>query len=204
MSAATALLLLNGELSKPALVKKLAKKASAILCTDGGARHAARLGLEPRIVIGDMDSLPKTLPRWKDTVYLCDFDEEASDFEKGLRFTVEHGFAEVWVAGLAGGRLDHTLVNAALLERYSSKLLLRLAGEPEGAILHQGEHRLACSKGKTFTFLAVGEAAHVTASGLKYPVQGLLLDRGSRGLSNVAVGKEVRVTVHSGAVWALY
>src|SRR5208282_5741093 len=86
------LLLLNGELGSAAQARKLGRQASLVLCADGGARHAAKLGLVPRAVIGDMDSLPDSLPRWKSTIYVCDFDSDVSDFEKSLRFIARRKF----------------------------------------------------------------------------------------------------------------
>ena len=56
------LLLLNGELREPKAVKALARRADAVLCADGGARHARALKLVPDCVVGDMDSLPRPRP----------------------------------------------------------------------------------------------------------------------------------------------
>ena len=103
----------------PAHVRGLSRKAHRVFCADGGAGHAARLGIEPRLVIGDMDSLPKPLPKWRNTVFLCDFSKEKSDFEKVLDLAASSGAREVWVAGAVGGRLDHLLVNLSLVERFA-------------------------------------------------------------------------------------
>ena len=65
------LLLLNGELDSDAAVRRISKSASMVLAANGGVKHCVRLKIRPRVVIGDMDSLPKPLPRWKDVVYLC-------------------------------------------------------------------------------------------------------------------------------------
>ena len=102
---------MNGELREPAAAKKLARSANAIVCADGGARHAKTLGLIPHVIVGDMDSLPRPLPRsWKKTAYLCDFDVNRSDMDKSLDFVEQSGFAKVWIAGALGGGLDHELV----------------------------------------------------------------------------------------------
>ncbi|MDD5628740.1 MAG: hypothetical protein PHU21_06725, partial [Elusimicrobia bacterium] len=92
----TAFLFLNGELPEPDLARRLARRADLVVCADGGARHAVRLGLRPDVVVGDMDSLPRPLPRaWRGVSFLCDFDEDSSDFEKALRFAARAGCARL-------------------------------------------------------------------------------------------------------------
>lgn len=212
------LLLLNGEIRFAAQVRRLARRAGAVLCADGGARHAAKLGLVPRAVIGDMDSLPKRLPHWKKTLFVCDFDPNASDFEKALRFiarkrlrraakrilgTSSKAGSAVWIAGALGGRLDHETVNWALMERYSAFLRLGLA-EGDGAwIAGKGRHSIECAKGRMVTLLSVTPSARVTTHGLLYPLRKEMLGRSSRGLSNRAASAKPWIEVHSGRVWVL-
>ena len=196
------LLFLNGELENPAAVRRIARSGAAILCADGGVRHAAALGLTPRLILGDMDSLPRRLPHWKETVYLCDFDQNASDFEKSLRFAARRKVRKVWVAGIAGGRLDHLLVNLALLESYSAVLRLELA-DGSARILGPGRHVLPSKPGQRLTLMPAAPQAKVTATGLRYPLSGEVLGRNSRGLSNKAMGKSVRLRVHTGRLWVL-
>ena len=212
------LLLLNGELGSPSQVRRLAKKADAVLCADGGARHAARLGLTPRAVIGDMDSLPARLPRWKTTVYVCDFDPDASDFEKSLRFIAHRRFPRaakktlgpapaggptVWIAGALGVRPDQQLVNWAIFERYSVFLDLRLADGCLAWIAGKGRRRIESRKGQSVTLLSITPQARVTTHGLLYPLRGAILERGSRGLSNRSVSLKPWIEVHAGRVWVL-
>jgi len=212
------LLLLNGELGSAAQARKLGRQASLVLCADGGARHAAKLGLVPRAVIGDMDSLPDSLPRWKSTIYVCDFDSDVSDFEKSLRFIARRKFIRaakrtlgivpaggprVWVAGALGGRPDHELVNWALLERYSEFLRLGLADGCMAWIAGKGRHSIECRKGQTVTLLSVTPSARVTTHGLFYPLHKGILERSSRGLSNRATTARPWIEVHVGRVWVL-
>lgn len=197
------LILLNGEMFRPRAVKQAARECSTVLCADGGARHAARLGLAPRVILGDMDSLPSRLPRWRDTVYLCDFDSDCSDFEKVLRFAAERGFTEAWVAGGLGGAVDHALVNLAVAELHSPRFHVRFIGGPEARLCERGSHRFAFRPGQSLTLLAVDGRCRITTRGLKYPVKNAWLERGSRGLSNAATARQVRVQVHQGRLWAI-
>ena len=196
-----ALLVLNGPVYDAAAVKRRAAAAGFVVCADGGAKVAQKLGIQPRVVIGDFDSLPKPLPRWKGTTYLFDGDEDLSDFEKALRFLHESGAGAVWVVGLWGGRPDHQLVNLAVFEKWSKSLALASVDPGWALVAGKGRHRVPCAVGATLSLVPVGPSAVVTAKGVKYPLKRTRLGRSSRGLSNQASATPVKVEVHSGSVW---
>jgi thiamine pyrophosphokinase len=191
---------LNGELREPVAAKALARRADAVVCADGGARHAKTLGLIPNVIVGDMDSLPRPLPRsWKKTSYLCDFDEERSDLDKALDFVEEAGFAKAWLAGALGGGLDHELVNLAALESRRGPLEIVVIGGGAARLLGPGRRVLDLRRGERFSLLAAPRA-RATLTGARYTLRRELLSRGSRGLGNRAEGRAV-LTIHTGRVW---
>lgn len=196
-----AVLLLNGNVPDGRLVRAAASGCSAVLCADGGVRHAIRLGLVPHAVVGDMDSLPRRLPRWPDTAFLCDFDEDRSDFEKALRFALDSGVRELRVAGALGGRTDHCLVNLGLLDRWSKTLRVVLLDHGTAFLAGPGTHALECRPGAVLSIICVSGSAVLTAEGVRYPLRRSRLLRGSRGLSNRTTASRVRVRVHRGRVW---
>lgn len=194
------LLLLNGELREPKAVKALAKRADAVLCADGGARHALALRVVPDCVVGDMDSVPHPLPKsWTKAAFLCDFDENRSDLDKTLDFAVAQGAEKVWVAGALGGGLDHELVNLAALEARGGELAITVIGGGAASLMSAGRHALDLKRGERFSLVAAPRA-RVTLTGARYALRGEMLARGSRGLGNRAERKVV-LTVRSGRVW---
>jgi thiamine pyrophosphokinase len=200
VSARSALLLLNGELREPAAVRALARRAGAIVCADGGARHAIALKLVPDAVVGDMDSLPRRLPdSWRRTALVRDPDVSRGDLDKSLDYVELLGAAKVWIAGALGGGLDHELVNLAALERRGGDLKITVVGGGLASLLGPGRHLLGLRRGARFSLLAAPRA-RVTLTGALYGLRGETLTRGSRGLGNRAVGRTV-LTVHAGCVW---
>jgi len=198
-----ALLLLNGEVPDPGLVRQLARRCALLVCADGGARHASRLGLRPDAVVGDMDSVPRPLPRsWRGTSFLCDFDEDSSDFEKALAFVARAGCSRLYVAGILGGRLDHVLVNLALAQAWGSRRSLVIVDRGLATLLGPGGYRLAVKRGEVVSLLAATTRAKLSVSGVRYPLRRAALAPGGRGLSNVARGP-VALTVHAGRLWVM-
>jgi thiamine pyrophosphokinase len=207
------LLILNGRIPLPKLVRSVGASADTILCTDGAVTHCLQLKLRPRLVIGDMDSLPKKVPAWKETTYFCDFDEDASDFEKALRLIANpEGRAykkmrnlrpddpELFIAGALGGRTDHIFVNLSLIEKYSQVLRITLIDAGLARLLGPGKYSFRCNKGQLFS-LSPAPKAVLSTRGLKYPLRKQTLVSGSRGLSNPAGGDKVDIDVHEGKVW---
>jgi len=194
------LVLLNGELREPASVRALARKAAVLVCADGGARHAKTLGLVPDAVVGDMDSVPRSLPRsWNGVPFISDLDEARGDLDKTLDFVEALGAKKVWIAGALGGGLDHELVNLAALERRGARLDVGVVGGGTARLLGPGRHVLGLRRGERFSLLAAPRA-RATLTGARYGLRAETLTRGSRGLGNRAAGRAV-LTVHSGRVW---
>lgn len=196
-----ALLFLNGPVTDAKRLKARAAAAGFLVCADGGARVAAALGLQPAVVVGDFDSLPRPLPSWKGTTFLFDDDTDLSDFEKALRFLHGAGASSVWVAGLWGGRPDHQLVNLAVFEKWSKRLTLAAVDPGWTAVVGPGRHAIPCPKGAVVSLAAAGGPARVTTKGLKYALKDFRLEKGSRGLSNVATRSPVEVLVKAGRIW---
>ena len=196
-----ALVLLNGEVPEPALVRRAAARCRVLICADGGLRHAVALRLRVDFVVGDMDSLPRPLPPRGKTLYWCDFDENRSDFEKALAVALALGCRRVYLAGMLGGRADHVLVNLGVVERCARAFDVVMLDRGAGRLLWPGRHRLGFSRGR-FSLLASPRAV-VTLTGARYPLSRFTLLAGGRGLGNAARGEPV-LTVHRGRVWLLY
>lgn len=197
----TVLLLLNGELRDAAAVRRLARRADAIVCADGGARHAKTLGLKPAVVVGDMDSVPRPLPRsWNGVSFLCDFDEDRSDLDKALDFVARAGAGTVWIAGALGGGLDHELVNLAALESRRGGPAPVVIGGGAARLLGPGRYPLGLHAGARFSVLAAPRAV-ASLTGARYGLRRATLTRGSRGLGNRCESRRAVLTVHSGRAW---
>jgi thiamine pyrophosphokinase len=156
-------------------------EADIFVCADGAGRPYEALPRPPDLVIGDFDTLGAppvgTMPG---TRFLKIDEQESTDSEKALDWIAGEGFAEVAVLGALGGRLDHALFNAALLERYAHRLRLALV-EPDAISVRAGagEHRWDLPAGTLFSLLPLaGPAEGVTLSGAVYPLAGARLSPG--------------------------
>ena len=114
----TCLILLSYmECVTPDMAQELAESADYIIAADGGQNRAREFGLQPDCVIGDFDST--TLNEDFDCLYITyPAEKDLTDTEAALTHALEKGCRNVILLGGMGGRLDHTMGNIGLLDKY--------------------------------------------------------------------------------------
>ena len=184
--------------------------AGRVVAADGGLLRAQALGLDVDVVVGDLDSAtPEAIAAAEAAgarVVRYPQAKDATDLELALDEAVALGGRRVLVVASAGGRLDHLLGSVLLLaaERYAALELDALVGD---ALVHvvRGERTMHGVPGELLTLIPLGGAATgVTTDGLEYPLRGETLGPGTtRGVSNVFLGTEARVTLERGVLLAI-
>lgn len=185
-----------------------------VLGADGGFVRARAIGLEPALLVGDMDSLAHPLlaaaVEAGTTVLRATVDKDESDTELALLEAVRRGATRITVLGALGGpRVDHALANVwllahpglagvdvTLLDARSRSVLVSAPG-PDGAPVRRV---LPGPPGAVVSLLPLGgDVSGITTEGLRYPLRDEPLVTGpARGLSNVRVVPDAAVTVRRG------
>ena len=111
------------------------------------------------------------------------------------------GFKVIRIAGALGGRFDQSLGNLFLLSKNEfSHLDLRMEDGVEEVFLIRDEGLILGSPGDTVSLLPLGGPARgISTQGLKYVLndEALFPDQ-SRGISNVMLSNQTRVTLQDG------
>ncbi|MCX7750211.1 MAG: thiamine diphosphokinase [Candidatus Bipolaricaulota bacterium] len=191
------LVVASGEPPGEALLRKLASQADLVVAADGGARHLARAGLAPDVVVGDLDSLDGPPPPGAE-VHKSPREKDATDLELALDHVARLAPGEVHLCGALGGRLDHALATVQLLTRYAFPIVLH--HPPETLYLVSRTLDLPAQIGDRVSLLPLtDEARGVTTRGLRYALSGATLLRAStRGVSNEVVALPCGVEVAEG------
>jgi thiamine pyrophosphokinase len=175
-------------------------EAACVAAADSGLERAIALGVEPDLIVGDMDSITdrSLLERFPpERVVVFPVAKDETDTEIGLRMLQERGCDEVTIAGGGGGRIDHLLAVAALFER--ARPPRRWLTDKAECHLVDGTAVFTGWLGSIVSVFPIGsEASGLASEGLQWPLDGLRLRRGWPGISNVAVGDPVRVRVSRG------
>ncbi len=144
-----------------------------IIAADGGYDTLISAGIEPQILLGDLDSI-KNIPANIETVrYRVKKDE--TDMHLAYLEGKRRGCGDFTIfGGLGGARLDHTLANLALLS-FIKKAgdTARLAGVREDIILISCEGaEISGECGSYFSVFAYGGKAHgVSIKNAEYEVE---------------------------------
>ncbi len=182
------------------------------VAADGGARHALALDLQPRVVIGDMDSSTEdelsTYAAAGAEILRYPAEKNETDLELALMLVAERGAKWIRIIGAVGDRLDQTMANVYLMAL--PQLVLTdtrmVAGKQEIRLMPAGDHTLIGVPGDTISLLPVsGDVRGITTDGLYYPLHHDTLVFGpARGVSNVLSETRARVRVESGTLMCVH
>lgn len=210
MAERAILILANGDWDGPndlARLHRLVHNADHIVAADGALDRAIECGIEVNTLIGDMDSLADSgqledrFPRLEILRY--PEDKDWTDLELAINWALDQAPTSILVYGAAGGRIDHTMANLALLEKgLHSGITIELITGNESIRLIQGSLPLKNAvTGDRISLLPISLFATVSTQGLKYSLTSEKLFRGQgRGISNVVVSTPACVNVESGVV----
>ncbi|PID56192.1 thiamine diphosphokinase [candidate division KSB3 bacterium] len=200
-----AVIFVNGRFHSPETARQHVSPCDYLIAADGGARHAVVLGLNPHIVIGDLDSLSLELERRlkRASTQFLRFpgDKDKTDLELAIEHALEKGVESILLIAALGGRLDQSLANIMLLT-------LPILKETPVSILDGNQHAFLLRNrvtilSKTGDLVSIlplaGDAQGVSSEGLKWPLRDETLPMGSsRGMSNVMLNERAVIRLRQG------
>jgi thiamine pyrophosphokinase len=195
-----ALVICNGKVLSKKDLAPLLQGRPFVLCADGGANMARRLGIRPNAIVGDLDSISRSTRKFFSGVETIRMDDQYStDLEKALDVLLERGFHSAVVVGAMGGRPDHSLANLSILMKYHRKMDLQFSDTFCDICIIDRKVVLNAGIGSVISLMPLGRCEGVTTSGLKYPLLDETLELGVReGTSNEVVSSHVRISVKNG------
>jgi len=195
----------NGELPDLDKARALLEEGDYIICADGGTRHALALGLQPDLIIGDMDSAEKKqlqrLGLADVSMELFSHDKNETDLELALDRAVQLNPKQIIIVGALGGRLDHTLANIALLtDLRLSKFDIRLDDGVEEIFFCRDQVNVYGKSGDLVSLIPWGGVvSDVQTTNLKWALkkETLYPDK-TRGISNEMTSDTATISIRAG------
>jgi thiamine pyrophosphokinase len=211
LSNLRAVIFANGEVPDYKTLASIIRADDVLICADGGLRHTLALGLRPRILIGDLDSVEPgqvlALEAQGIEILRYPVEKDETDLELSLEWAISEGCRELVVAGGLGGRIDHVLANLALINhpKFIKKDIRLDDGSVEVFLIH-GEAHLQGKAGDLVSLLPVDEETEgVETQGLRYPLRGeTLYGYRTRGVSNEMLTAEAVIRVRKGGLLCVH
>lgn len=198
MSEKSAIILANGAFPSHQVPLKELKHSEYIVCCDGAATKLVKFGIAPFAIVGDLDSLDKTIGiDYHDIVYHIS-DQETNDLTKAVNWCVQNNFEDITIVGATGQREDHTLGNIFLLPLYAQMIKVRMLTD-HGVFtpILQSQSFVSYSKQQVSIF-ATQSSTPITTTDLRYPLAKRVLDFLWQGTLNESLGDSFRIEFEGG------
>jgi thiamine pyrophosphokinase len=176
------------------------READLIVCCDGAAEKLVGHGYEPGIIIGDLDSVSPALQERYRSILVLDTDQETNDLTKAVNWCIDAGIREVAILGATGIREDHTLGNISLLADYGRIIDTVMMTDTGTFKVYEGSVTISSRPGQQVSLFSIDPSLKVNSSGLRYPLDGLILHSWWRGTLNEAAGDSFSLDFKGGQV----
>jgi len=191
----------NGDVNNYSWLASELSTYDTIIAADGGSDHLKRIDIAPHVLIGDQDSLEQ--PVHNDTTVISfPEDKDASDMDLAITHAITLSPPVIDIFGGMGGRHDHQFCNIMVLTNYTEHITIRNEHGNTQCIQDGGITEIIKKTGSDniITIMPVDKTAEITTSGLLYQLDNQVLERGSRGLSNIITKSSATIMVHSGTI----
>ena len=201
------IIIANGRAPSKSVINFFKSKGySTLICADGGANSAFKLGLVPDYIIGDLDSIfPETLKFYSDKSTIIKVKRQNdTDVEKCLKFAIRKKFTEALLLGVTGDRLDHTICNLGIVIKFYQKIKCNIVAENSYLTPTDKTIILKSKAGETISIYAFDKQTKITSTGLKYHLRNSSLPFGEKeSTSNVAIKNQVKLIVKGGIIFII-
>ncbi|ANE43078.1 thiamine diphosphokinase [Deinococcus puniceus] len=195
-------ILVGGRLTPTPMLAALPRPA-LVVAADGGARHAAALGVIVDVWVGDFDSSAGVHVDAPREVHPAAKDE--TDAELAVRVALQRGATALVFIGAFGGRFDHTaalMLGGIRRAREGWPVILTSGDEWGWPLLPASPVALELEANLTLSVLAFSDLRGLSLGGVRWPLSRADVPLGSGWtVSNETTGAAIRATLEDG--WAL-
>jgi len=205
------IIMANGEYGDLHYYDKEFLDADIVLCADGGANYALKMGIIPSYIIGDMDSINQEVKEYfaAHNVLTKTYSEhkDFTDLQLVLLLAEQLGAKEIVLLGSLGNRLDHTLSNIyAGIDLIKKGIKIMHYHPLYDVYLINWELELVGNKGDIVSVLPLTDMAKgVWEKGFEYPLSDVILTKSNPySISNVLTQDKGEISVREGILCVIH
>ena len=189
----------NGQFPNHPLPLQILYESKTIICTDGSANLLIDKGINPNVIIGDMDSLLIDNKAFSGQ-FIKDSNQENTDLEKAFEWCIKNNVNTINVLGASQQREDHSITNLYLLSTYCDAINLTYVTDYFSITCHEGNRIFSSFKNQIVSILPVKHIQDISTENLKYNLSDEELPISSRGISNQSISDNFTIN-SSGKIW---
>ena len=197
----------NGDFPRTEYPRYLLREADFIIVCDGALSKYLRnmkavFSKErlPDLVIGDMDSLSKSMQeKYKDLIVKVE-EQDYNDQTKAFRWVMENlGEASlIRIVGATGQREDHTIGNMSLLMEYTRMFdlkdrIVEMVTDHGTVFAATDTFEMECGTGRKVSIFSPDNSLKIKSSGLQWQTGDVVFDNWWKATLNRAVDDKVRL-----------
>jgi thiamine pyrophosphokinase len=206
MATSHTLIFIGGDPPHPNVRQHLPAGAF-VIAADSGYAHAIAMGFVPNELVGDMDSITAVdLSDARDSnILISQFptEKDLTDTEIAITSAIARQSMHITVVSGGGDRFDHVLgmVHSLASCALTVDTTLLIGTARVSYATYTKEFRITTQPGDTISLIPIGGAATVTTTGLQWELDhDTLQSFSSRGVSNIATGESVSISVTDGSL----
>ena len=197
----------DGKFPKSEYPRYLMMSADYTICCDGALVKYLRASRSifgqtrtPDVVIGDMDTLSKSMQKKYSDIIIKESEQEHNDQTKAVRWAMSNidDIGHIYIIGATGGRLDHTIGNASLLMEYTRMFDLgmpriEMVTDEGTAFAVNDTMEFDCGIGRQVSIFSPDNSLKIRSAGLEYPTDDVVFDNWWKATLNKAVSDTVKL-----------
>lgn len=201
------LIVTGGEINKNFLKKHLKiNKYDIIIAVDKGLEALDILNINPNYVVGDFDSIDKTILRKYENTQIeiikLNPEKDLTDTHSAINLAIGLKSKKIIIIGAIGTRLDHTIANIHILKLAIDKgINIKIINETNEITLINNSIKIY--KDQNYKYISLipltTTVENITLKGFKYPLTKRTLYIGdSLGISNEQLQQEGEIQLEKG------
>lgn len=198
-----AIIIASGNSIKKEIFNEIYSESDFIICADGGLNYLDSLSAKPNLIVGDFDSVDiNLLEKYKNvTTKKYPTEKNYTDTEIAIEEAIACGYSEITIFGATGTRLDHTIANILLIERYlKSNVSIRIVDNNNYISILNKDITVDKKEGYFLSIIPISEYIDgITLKGVKYPLLDVRVDKGSTlCISNEITADKAEILINKG------
>jgi len=191
----------NGTINDIIFHKNLLQNINVIICADGGANNAKKIGIIPDYIIGDLDSTSSdVLGFFKNnkTKIIKNNNQNKTDLELAISLAESLNPNEIIILGAIGCRIDHTIANILCLDKIKSNIKSQIIDNRNIIELVEYSKDIIGEKDEIISVIPMTDILGLSYKGMKWLVSNKNTKFGWFGISNKLLQNKANVSFKKG------